>query len=389
MEYQNYLIVFKQIDSNLFVKITNKKSNESFENLITPDQIDNLPINKFIKILENSIKFIPDYNIIIESSPDPDQNQLTVFLSYDNEIINLSYTFHLEKSSVEQNNSNKILIERIEKLEKTLDELEKTLEENNKITIGKIHNIETYNHNLSSLTSQYIKYSKNTEHIEIILPENTHDISRDKRNNYELKFNYDIDPNEVYTNLKKITISHWEYLFYFFNYCSYKFDQTNTVNTKIYMLYMSNNTIEEIIFGKKYCDFHRVIGGPFGSQYAGRVFSDTAKDIIVKQKYISKTVSIDSINNGKELCEHQVEIDMPKLQKIIAIDISYANTLLGLVEFIIKLKSNNKSKNLKKIIINKLTINSSCKSIPSYLKELRDLCEKYSIELDIHEIINK
>lgn len=80
---------------------------------------------------------------------------------------------------------------------------------------------------------------------------------------------------------------------------------------------------------------------------------------------------------------------MPKLQKIIAIDISYANTLLGLVEFIIKLKSNNKSKNLKKIIINKLTINSSCKSILSYLKELRDLCEKYSIELDIHEIINK
>ena len=51
MEYQNYLIEYKQVDSNLFIKFTNKNSNESYENIITPYQIDNLPINKFIKML--------------------------------------------------------------------------------------------------------------------------------------------------------------------------------------------------------------------------------------------------------------------------------------------------------------------------------------------------
>lgn len=247
MEYQNYLIVYKQVDFNLFIKFTNKKSNQSYENIITPEQIDNLPMNKFIKMLENSVNLVPNYNITIKLSDD--NNQLIICLTYDTDMINISNTIHLEKTSINQVKSSDVLIKRIEKLERTIEQLERITEENDKITIAKLLNVETYNHNCSSLTCQYLKFSKNTEHIEIILPPNKHDISRDKRNNYELIFNYDIDPNEVFTNLKKITISDCTYLNYFFNYCIYRIIASpNSGREYEYKLCISNNTIEEIEF---------------------------------------------------------------------------------------------------------------------------------------------
>lgn len=153
MEYQNYLIVFKQVDFNLFIKFTNKNSNISYENIITTEQIDNLPINKFVKILENSINLIPNYNIEIESSPD--ENYLFVCLTHDNEIINIS-----NKIQLNQVKSNDVLIKRIEQLErivegnnkilnnqsksidvliKKIEQLEKIIVENNKIFVESFH----------------------------------------------------------------------------------------------------------------------------------------------------------------------------------------------------------------------------------------------------------
>ena len=69
MEYQNYLIAFKQVDSNLFVKFTNKKSYESYQNIITPEQIDNflLTIYIFLRYFFKSILFLTkiSFDIII------------------------------------------------------------------------------------------------------------------------------------------------------------------------------------------------------------------------------------------------------------------------------------------------------------------------------------
>jgi hypothetical protein len=143
MEYQNYFIEYKQNDSNLFVKFTDKNSKISYENIITLEQIDNLPISKFIKILENSINSISNYKIIIELSND----ELTLNLNYDTEILNLSYRIILEKISSIQTIDN--LLKRIEKLENIIDG-------NNQITIAKNFKIETKNDNMTKLTTNYI-----------------------------------------------------------------------------------------------------------------------------------------------------------------------------------------------------------------------------------------
>jgi hypothetical protein len=369
MEYQNYLIVFKEeeVDSNIFIKFKNKNSNISYENIITSQQINNLPINKFVKILENSINSIPNYNIIIELSPD--ENQLIVFLSYDTNIINISHTIHLEKTSNNQVKSNDILINRIE-------QLERINEENNKITIAKILNVETYNYNMSSLTCNYIKYSKNAEHIEIILPKNTHDISRDKRNNYEIKFNYDIDPNDIFTNLKKITISDYNYLFYFCHFCSLKIPSTGVI------LSMSNNSIEEIEFMDDYNDFHCFLQP--GQKFLESVFSDGLHEILNKQKYI-KNDNKKSVHNRYN--SDDISVDFPNLKKIISSICNGPNNLYGILEFIKACKKNNRSKKLNKLILKKIIYQGFNEYSRNYLCELRNVCKDNQIELEIGEII--
>lgn len=373
MDYQNYIVSYKQVDSNLFVKFTDKNSNISYENIITPELIDNLPINKFVKLLENCINSISNYNIVIKLSHG--KNQLTLFLTHDTEIINLSYTIHLDKSSDNHVKSNDVLIRRIEQLERIIDE-------NNKITVAKIFNVETHNYIMTSLTSEFIKYSKNTDHIEIYLPENTHDISRDKRNNYEIKFNYDIDPNEIFTNLKKISLSNYEYLFYFCQFCSYKNPNNSEFVDRQHMLGISNNSIEEIEFKFNYYDFHCMLVSGF--DFLKPVYSDGLREIVNKQKYIKNhlhTLNID--NHSREY----VIINFPKLKKIISTYISGENTLYGLLEFIKICKKHNKCQKLKKLHLIKIKAEHTNNNFGKYLTELRNTCQENGIELVIDEII--
>lgn len=372
MEYQNYIVNFKQVDSNLFVKFTNKNSNISYENIITPELIGNLSINKFIKLLENCINSISNYNIIIELSPE--QNQLILFLTHDTEIINLSYTIHLNKSSEHLVKSNDVLIRRIEHLERIIDE-------NNKVTVAKIFNVETHNYVMTSLTSEYIRYSKNTDHIEIYLPENTHDISRDKRNNYEIKFNYDIDPNEVFTNLKRISISNYEYLFYFCQYCSYKNPNNSEIGGRQDMLAISNNSIEEIEFKSNYNNFHVMLDSGF--YYLKPVYSDGLIEILNKQKYIKNHLHTKNIDDHSR--EYAV-IDFPKLKKIISTYIWAEDILFGILQFIKILKKYNKCKKLKKLQLIKIKAQQT-NNFGKYLAELRNACQENEIELVIDEII--
>ena len=264
---------------------------------------------------------------------------------------------------------------------KTIEQLERITEENNKITIAKILNVETYNHNFSSLTCEYLKFSKNTEHIEIILPANTHDASSDKRNKYELKFNYDIDLNEVFTNLKKISISNNTWIYYFFNYCSYRIIASpNSGRQYEYIICLGNNTIEEI-------KFYEYSNNGFCLPSI-HILSDTNEDIVAKQKYIKKYNTNPFIQCEENTFKETIYC-LPEL-KIITVNYTNAGHLDSLNNFIEKCKSKNKSKNFKKLVLNKIEMYTSYNNNHvKNLNDLREICKKFLIELEIKEIIYK
>lgn len=343
MQYQNYLIEYKQIDSNLFVKLTDKNSKISYENTITPEQIDNLPISKFIKIFENCIKSITNYYIIIETSNE--ENQLILSLTYNNEIIDLLYTIHLEKTS--STNTNNTLLKRIEQLEKIIDE-------NNQITIAKIFNIEIQNDNMTKLTTNYIRYPKNTEHIEINLPDDTYDVSRNIKKIYQLQFNYDIDPNEIFTNLKKITTNRGEYLIYFTQTTDYLHIKKNIDS---YNICINNNTIEEIDINNNE-NFNNTLCH----------LENAAYNLIKYNKFSDPTKSYSGLISN---------MDYPKLTKI---KVKWINLQENFLKFV------KQCKKLKKIILCKI-INRIYRGSNNNLQEIRNYCSQNSIELEIGEII--
>lgn len=363
MEYNNYFIEYKLIDSDLFLKITDKNTKISYENIITQNQINDLPINKFIKILENSIKLIPDYNVDIEIEID----QLILYLSYDNEIINLDYTIYLDKfSSTEINNS---LLKRIEQLEKIIDD-------NNLITIAKIFNIEIQNDKMTKLTTDYIRYSKDTTHIEINLPDDTYDISKNIKNIYQLQFNFNIDPTEIFTNLKKLSVSKIEYLLYFSQFAKYKSNKKGILSSDIeYNVYINNNTIQEITISDK-------------KTSALNLICNSNIDVNEILKYNKFNINATNINGGKNHVDmNRYFIDYPELT-IIKIDCIDAYTINNFLNNFIK-----KCKKLKTIIIYKFIIYKIVFNIDNInhncLPEIREYCENNNIKLEIVEIIIK
>jgi len=342
MEYQNYFIEYKQIDLNLFVKFTDKNSKLSYENIIGPEQIDNLPINKFIKILENCIKKTTNYNIIIEN----EDNQLILFFNYDNEIINLSYTIQLHKSSTKTNDN---LLKRIEQLEKIVDE-------NNKINIAKIINLETYNYKMTNITNEYLIYSPKTEYIEVILPEDKYDITTDKRNNYDINFNYGIDPIQIFTNLKKIKLNDWKYLSYFLSICKCiytKNTQKNCdgrdVSTAGVYEYYYNNTIEEIEIinpcGISYLGYQNTINDVCKKSYNNNMYDFY---INISKLYHNYNKEVENNYNKVGGVCGEIILHLPKLNKI-KINIIKSGRYFDLILNIIK-----DSINLKSLIINKI-----------------------------------
>lgn len=80
-------------------------------------------------------------------------------------------------------------------------------------------------------------------------------------------------------------------------------------------------------------------------------------------------------------------ISLPEL-KIITINFINSGILDNLNSFIEKCKSYNNSKKFKKIVLNKIEMYNS-NNYGKYLNDLREICEKFSIELEIKEIIYK
>jgi hypothetical protein len=398
MEYQNYFIEYKQIDSNLFVKFTDKHSKISYENTITPEQIDNLPISKFIKILENCQLLIPNYNIIIEKLNN--DNQLTLFLTYDIEIINLSYTIQLEKSSSTKTNDS--LLKRIEQMEKIIDD-------NNQITIAKIYNLETYNYKMTNITNEYLRYSPKTEYIEVILPENKYDITTYKRNNYDIKFNYDIDSTQIFTNLKKIKLSDWKYLSYFMSLCKYMYPKVKSLNNFCYgkissdnhkttgmYAYYYNNTIEEIEithskYTNTYIEYEDIRHEK--NTYID-VESEQNSDMTEIKEYnlITKigyhVNSSDPFQSRSESLFSFSELHLPKMNKI-TVNLIESGYCFDFLLVIIKQCVNLKSLIFNKINLSDKKINSEYTLIQygKSLSEIKEYCKDKKINLQIDEII--
>lgn len=383
MEYENYLITYKQIDFDVFIKFTDKISKVSYVNTITKDYLDTINITKFTKMFENCIGSVPNYFIVIELSPD--ENQLILYLTYDTEMISISQTIQLNKVDNNQTKSNDVLLKKIK-------QLERIIEENNVVTIAKIFNLETQNYNLITVSNDFIRYHPDTEHITVILPENTHDISRNRRMNYEIRFNNDIDPTEIFTNLKKITTNNPWYLLYFCSYCIYAFPENENgredlrKNLKIGIAY--NNTIEEIEFTKntnwlylnyfyQFTNKHDFVETPITNQ---KYFMNNS--IEINCHGVNKSINFNKINT-------QNKFNFPKLKKITYDYIETDEPITFILNFI---------KHCEALKILKLTkINFSIpvmknnperiRQCSSSLSEIRTYCEQNNIEIMIGEIV--
>ena len=373
MQYQNYSIQTKKIESEFYIKFTDINTNCEYENIITSEQINNYHIDKFIKLFSNCIGLVIDYKINVRK----EQDMLIIYLCYDNGIINLDFTILLAKKvNLDSSNNTKSYQDVLTRLEK----MEKKIEENNKVTIAKIYNLETHNYNLTSISHEYIKYSPDAEYIEVILPEDTYDISFDKRNNYELEFQIQQTQIDLFKKLKKISINNPQYLLKFCHFIKFTTPNNNKILTIAY-----NNQIEELEIIKN--------NRPTYSTYIINCYNPNL-NTSHRLKVHYNTSNLILVDNSEDWFnydeEKKLEFNFPKLKIIIwnSIDVEINRDDLQFILFLIKY-----CKKLDLLKLGKINFSShrhASNLIAIYTKELSEIriyCEKNNIKLEIGEII--
>ena len=397
MEFSNYAIIFNQInEDNVFIKFTDKTTNISYKGIITSEQLDNININKFVKMFNNCVNMMPNYNISIQIITD--KNEMVISLVYDTDMISITENIHLSQDIVSDSDI-------LSGLHAKIKHLEQIISDSNKITIAKIFELKTQNYNFVDVKNSYIKYSQDTTHIETILPDNTYNTSTGEQIGYELAFNYDVDPAEIFVNLKKITLSDPLYIYYFCSFCHYfgQVDKSNASQHKIpYNIVIYNNNIEEIIIvrndrnlnltwlNNNILDCIRGCSTNETQILLGKIYLMYLK----KQNYfIEKPLYLD---NFKPLCPNENKIfSFPKLTKITwecicSPDEFYFLTTCFVTYF----------KKLKHLQINKIDFSKYAYSVEperrlgvinscaTYVSDIRKYCADNNIRLEIGEIIN-
>lgn len=377
MQYQNYKIETPYTNIGLEIKFTNLIDGCVYKKLVKPEDLTDLSISKFIKLLENSIKQVNGYTMEI----DEENNLLVLFLSFESDLLDISQTIYLDKNNI-TNQSDIVNSESLIELKNRINLLENVIKEKNLITIAKIYNLETYNYNFSSITNKYLKYSPDTESIEIILPDDIYDITTDKRNSFTIEFNLSIDPTEYFTRLKKLTLSNFYDIRYFCSTYIYTCPEintntnTNTTNSE-YLVYY-NNTIEEIINTNK-------LNTP---RFDFRIkFKDYDSRINELKKHNhelnSSSVKIIGLNN--DIGSHTTKIikfSFPKLKKICFTTIIalYFENILHLIKGCTCLTN---------LEFNKIKFTKCCPA-ETYQKKLQEIklyCQTHNIKLEICEIV--
>ena len=143
-DYKNYWIQYINLNnSKLIIRCLDNINKLHYITIIRSNQLD-IEVNKFIKILDNCLRLILNYNISFELIG----NQLNLLLIFDNQIFNKSYLIQLKKThdinemiqilKKVENLDKKDCLSLIDIVSKKIDKLEITNNTNEIDTILKI-----------------------------------------------------------------------------------------------------------------------------------------------------------------------------------------------------------------------------------------------------------
>lgn len=172
-QYQDYQVEIISNDSNkLNIKFTKNTNNIEYSKLIGQEDLPELCINKFKKLLISSIKNTPGYKITINEL----KTNLQVVLCFESDLLDITQIIFLDKINYTVCEYVSKLETHINKLENNIKQLKMIIQEQNLITIAKILKIESslqikelsintfsnqspeYTIQIDSITDVYIRY---------------------------------------------------------------------------------------------------------------------------------------------------------------------------------------------------------------------------------------
>ena len=389
MEFKNWTIQSKNIENTFYIKLIDKNTFNSYENIIEQKDLKDITIDKFIKFFVNCVNLQKDYELFINCDDD-DSNTLVLLLKYSTDLLDLEQHIFLNKIDETTNDD---IYGKLSNLEKKINNL-------SMVSIGKIYNLETYDFNFSNITYEYIKYPTDTEAIEIIIPEEIYDITTNKRNSFDIELNQYIDCCETFTNLKKLKTNIFPIIYYF---CSNVFywignpgeTRGNPDNeTEKKLMLFTNNTIEEIVilnnvYGptNPYDEIEKYLTNKYKTKYPYFLNNYQLNKSLPKLwgcKHRNK--DFDERFNSSRSKYSGLKLHLPKLKKIIYDTTIYTNTI-DIVLLLLKSSKIIETVQIKTIDC-KFCCNADC--LPYYQKNIQDIrthCQNNNIKLEIGEII--
>lgn len=354
MDFSRYDITTNLFDDKLLIKFIDRLSEDIYEKSISSNDIENIDLRKFAKIIEKCKQNDPDYQI---ETNYVGPNQLAINVKYSNDLIDVNYPILLNKKYTNANVQNEfvsigriVCIEIVGQYIPVLD--------------GERYTQESLN-NIRNVTEEFIRISVQTDTIDLtIVPVDTYDATTNISKFYNFEFNSTINFNETFPNLKNVIVNNFLQLEIF---CSRTY-----FNNGIHIYF--NNNIESITIN---------------AANIRMLDKDEAPNSIIQDIYFMMIRDY-TLYQARKYCKI---LKLPNL-KILKYNLLYANNFYDIYQTIgnyqLKFIHSTSCRNLKSIhitsatnVLNKFIDTGTRQSYQQILDEIRTFCRNNNVELTL------